>query len=115
MRSLFGNLHTPSTFSSMSRQPPRRGSALAVHRAVAATADARAGGIDQNVTLGRRGGQGRGAVRRKDLVPWPPGRGGRRKSGKPCAEAGDGSINPSGIHKLADHAGHSANRLLIRR
>ena len=29
MRSLFGNLHTPSTFSPMSRQPPRRGSALA--------------------------------------------------------------------------------------
>jgi apolipoprotein N-acyltransferase len=29
MRSLFGNLHTPSTFSPMSRQPPRRGSAWA--------------------------------------------------------------------------------------
>ena len=27
MRSLFGNLHTPSTFSPMSRQPPHRGSA----------------------------------------------------------------------------------------
>ena len=29
MRSLFGNLHTPSTFSPMSRQPPRRGSVWA--------------------------------------------------------------------------------------
>lgn len=29
MRSLFGNLHPPSTFSPMSRQPPRRGSAWA--------------------------------------------------------------------------------------